>query len=141
MLEAAIYYLLKKHFRQEKYYVDLMELFHEVSCALASVGGKAPSCPILLSVDYLPNRTRSTHRSHHRSRRFRRSQQILSRKVTPLPSRLVFKSLTNVGRLSLDTTSLSSTRLLTTLSTSPSLSHSTCRESLPLLPSKSLSTF
>jgi len=31
MLEAAIYYLLKKHFRQEKYYVDLMELFHEVS--------------------------------------------------------------------------------------------------------------
>lgn len=31
MLEAAIYYLLKKHFRQEKYYVDLIELFHEVS--------------------------------------------------------------------------------------------------------------
>ena len=30
MLEAAIYYLLKKHFRQEKYYVDLLELFHEV---------------------------------------------------------------------------------------------------------------
>ncbi|BGP42592.1 Farnesyl pyrophosphate synthetase [Rhodotorula kratochvilovae] len=31
MLEAAIYYLLKKHFRQEKYYVDLLELFHEVT--------------------------------------------------------------------------------------------------------------
>ncbi|GAA5957022.1 hypothetical protein JCM3765_005383 [Sporobolomyces pararoseus] len=31
MLEAAIYYLLKKHFRQEKYYVDLMELFHETT--------------------------------------------------------------------------------------------------------------
>lgn len=30
MLEAAIYVLLKKHFRQEKYYVDLLELFHEV---------------------------------------------------------------------------------------------------------------
>lgn len=30
MLEASIYYLLKKHFRQEKYYVDLLELFHEV---------------------------------------------------------------------------------------------------------------
>ena len=31
MLEAAIYYLLKKYYRQEKYYVDLMELFHEVT--------------------------------------------------------------------------------------------------------------
>lgn len=31
MLEAAIYYLLKKHFRQEKHYVDLLEIFHEVS--------------------------------------------------------------------------------------------------------------
>jgi hypothetical protein len=30
MLEAAIYYLLKKHFREEKYYVDLLELFHDV---------------------------------------------------------------------------------------------------------------
>jgi farnesyl diphosphate synthase len=30
MLEAAIYFLLKKHFRQEKYYVDLLEIFHEV---------------------------------------------------------------------------------------------------------------
>jgi farnesyl diphosphate synthase len=31
MLEAAIYYLLKKHFRQQPYYVDLLELFLEVS--------------------------------------------------------------------------------------------------------------
>jgi len=31
MLEAAIYVLLKKHFRQESYYVDLLELFHEVT--------------------------------------------------------------------------------------------------------------
>ncbi|BEJ12476.1 hypothetical protein CspHIS471_0209360 [Cutaneotrichosporon sp. HIS471] len=31
MLEAAIYHLLKKHFRQEKYYVDLLELFHETT--------------------------------------------------------------------------------------------------------------
>lgn len=30
MLEGAIYYLLKKHFRQENYYVDLLELFHDV---------------------------------------------------------------------------------------------------------------
>ena len=41
MLEAAIYYLLKKHFRQEKYYVDLLEIFHEVRplplCALSLV--------------------------------------------------------------------------------------------------------
>ncbi|KAH9825425.1 Farnesyl pyrophosphate synthase, partial [Teratosphaeria destructans] len=31
MLESSIYLLLKKYFRQEKYYVDLMELFHEVT--------------------------------------------------------------------------------------------------------------
>jgi len=31
MLESAIYILLKKYFRQEKNYVDLMELFHEVT--------------------------------------------------------------------------------------------------------------
>jgi farnesyl diphosphate synthase len=30
MLEAAIYYLLKKHFKHEAYYVDLLELFLEV---------------------------------------------------------------------------------------------------------------
>ena len=31
MLETSIYILLKKYFRQEEYYVDLIELFHEVS--------------------------------------------------------------------------------------------------------------
>ncbi|KAH8084134.1 putative ERG20-farnesyl-pyrophosphate synthetase [Filobasidium floriforme] len=31
MLEGAIYFLLKKHFRGEKYYVDLLELFHDVT--------------------------------------------------------------------------------------------------------------
>lgn len=30
MLEAAIYKLLKAHFKKEKYYVDLLELFLEV---------------------------------------------------------------------------------------------------------------
>ncbi|KAF6032416.1 FDPS [Bugula neritina] len=30
-LEAAIYKVLKKYFRQEKYYVDIMELFHETT--------------------------------------------------------------------------------------------------------------
>lgn len=34
MLEAAIYHLLKAHFRQESYYVDLLELFHEVRNSL-----------------------------------------------------------------------------------------------------------
>ena len=37
MLEAAIYHLLKKHFRQEPYYVDLLELFLEVSLSWAQV--------------------------------------------------------------------------------------------------------
>lgn len=31
MLEGAIYMLLKKHFRQDLYYVDLLDLFHEVT--------------------------------------------------------------------------------------------------------------
>lgn len=31
MIESSIYFLLKKHFKKEKYYVDLIELFHEVS--------------------------------------------------------------------------------------------------------------
>ncbi len=31
MLEGAIYFLLKKHFRTEPYYVHLLELFHDVS--------------------------------------------------------------------------------------------------------------
>jgi len=31
LLESAIYILLKKYFRQEKYYVDVVELFHEVT--------------------------------------------------------------------------------------------------------------
>lgn len=31
MLEAAIYILLKNHFKPEPYYVDLLELFHEVT--------------------------------------------------------------------------------------------------------------
>lgn len=31
MLESSVYILLKKYFRQEKYYVDLIELFHEVT--------------------------------------------------------------------------------------------------------------
>ncbi|TDL20808.1 farnesyl-diphosphate synthase [Rickenella mellea] len=31
MLEGAIYHLLKKYFRQEKYYVDLLDVFHETT--------------------------------------------------------------------------------------------------------------
>lgn len=31
MLEAAIYILLKNHFKKESYYIDLVELFHEVT--------------------------------------------------------------------------------------------------------------
>lgn len=31
MLEGALYMLLKKHFRQEDYYVELLDLFHEVT--------------------------------------------------------------------------------------------------------------
>jgi len=31
MLESSIYILLRKHFRQEKCYVDLLELFHDIT--------------------------------------------------------------------------------------------------------------
>lgn len=37
MLEAAIYFLLKKHFRQLPCYVGLLELFHDVRTFLATV--------------------------------------------------------------------------------------------------------
>ena len=36
MLEAAIYHLLKKHFRSESYYVDLLEIFHDVGTLTTS---------------------------------------------------------------------------------------------------------
>ena len=39
MLEGAIYYLLKKHFRPEPYYVHLLELFHDVSLFLPARHG------------------------------------------------------------------------------------------------------
>jgi geranylgeranyl pyrophosphate synthase len=31
MLEAAIYHLLKTHFRRDAFYADLLDLFHDVS--------------------------------------------------------------------------------------------------------------
>jgi len=43
MLEGAIYHLLKKHFREELYYVDLLELFHDVRYLL-SVRWKRTEC-------------------------------------------------------------------------------------------------
>ena len=33
LIESAIYKLLKRHFRPESYYVDLLELMHEVGMA------------------------------------------------------------------------------------------------------------
>ena len=39
MLEAAIYYLLKKYFRAEPYYVHLLELFCEVGMCAVFWGG------------------------------------------------------------------------------------------------------
>lgn len=44
MLEAAIYWLLKKHFRSESYYIDIIELFHEVCSRLISPLGRAFLC-------------------------------------------------------------------------------------------------
>lgn len=37
MLEGAIYHLLKSHFRGEPYYLDLLELFHEVRKLLFAI--------------------------------------------------------------------------------------------------------
>jgi hypothetical protein len=31
ILESAIYFFLKKYFRQDPYYIDIVELFHEVN--------------------------------------------------------------------------------------------------------------
>jgi farnesyl diphosphate synthase len=49
MLEGAIYHLIKTHFRREKYYVDLLELFHGVRIAVSSAG---PQCWRMLQVSY-----------------------------------------------------------------------------------------
>lgn len=35
MLEGTIYFLLKKHFRKESYYIDLVDLYHEVTAPLS----------------------------------------------------------------------------------------------------------
>jgi hypothetical protein len=48
MLEAAIYHLLKKHFRPEPYYVDLLELFLEVSAHLTLPGSTCRKTPFRL---------------------------------------------------------------------------------------------
>ncbi len=45
MLEGAIYFLLKKHFRKEAYYVDLLELFHDVRAGDASGGAVLQELP------------------------------------------------------------------------------------------------
>ena len=37
ILEAAIYRLLQKHFKNDKFYVDLLELFHEVTYLTSQV--------------------------------------------------------------------------------------------------------
>lgn len=37
-IEGTIYKILKKHFRSDPYYVDIMELFHEVSGTARDTG-------------------------------------------------------------------------------------------------------
>jgi hypothetical protein len=44
MLEGAIYHLIKTHFRREKYYVDLLELFHGVRIAVSFADHNADEC-------------------------------------------------------------------------------------------------
>lgn len=53
MLEAAIYHLLKKHFRPEPYYVDLLELFLEVSAGWCHRG--LSSCDTLSALSDSPD--------------------------------------------------------------------------------------
>jgi hypothetical protein len=75
LLEGAIYFLLKKHFRQEKYYVDLLELFHDVSAVVAS---RILRLLMLLLSGHIPNGNWSVDRPDHGSRRQRRPVQVLS---------------------------------------------------------------
>lgn len=37
LIESALYTLLKLHFRNETYYIDLVELFHEVISTLSTL--------------------------------------------------------------------------------------------------------
>lgn len=56
MLEGAIYFLLKKHFRKESYYVDLLELFHDVRYMAPHLSNLEAALTSMSSgVDNLPN--------------------------------------------------------------------------------------
>ena len=56
MLEMAIYYLIKKHFRSEPYYLHLVELFLEVRLYPYECHQQ-----LILLIDYLPNGNGSTN--------------------------------------------------------------------------------
>ena len=82
MLEAAIYHLLKRHFRKEAYYVDVLELFLAVCSAQCgvryTVHAEIRASPLL---DDVPDGDGAVDRSHHRAGRSRRPEQILFTKV------------------------------------------------------------
>lgn len=85
MLEAAIYYLLKEHFRQEKYYVDLLELFLEV-CQLVF----APTLELIFADD-IPNGVGPADRSFDGAGGSCRLVQILSPKVSFLVRKILLQ--------------------------------------------------
>lgn len=60
MLENSIYILLKKYFRQERYYVDLIELFHEVGSTHSRT-----QALLTIGVVHSPNRGWTTYGSTH----------------------------------------------------------------------------
>lgn len=79
MLEMAIYHLIKTHFRSEPYYVNLLELFHEVRTLQLITAGKR----LIKLADHLQNGNGPAHRPHHGARGSRRPKQILAREVCP----------------------------------------------------------
>ena len=78
MLEASIYFLLKKHFRTEPYYVRLLELFHEVSGSLQIHVYMQTERP-----DNVQDGNRTAPRSDHCPRGRGGPDQVLARQVRP----------------------------------------------------------
>lgn len=81
LLETSIYFLLKKYFRTEPYYVDLLELFHDVSLIVHTSRFTRYAHHRISITDIFPNGDGSTSGPHHRTWRPCRSRQILTRKV------------------------------------------------------------
>ena len=83
ILEGAIFQMIRKHFRKEPYYAELLDLMHEVRYRCPPILERSPyPCP-----GFVSNRNGATRRPHHRSGAQCGFVQVLSFQVCSSPSR------------------------------------------------------